>query len=95
MTTTTRLLRKGHVGRRTAVVRLLVKTGVARWVLVGAPVLLARGLLTVPNKSGLARLYLTHKANRGGGVASVVALTLSAAAVGAGAGYLAKSLRSG
>lgn len=95
MTTTTRMLRKGPAGRRAAVVRLLVKTGAARLMLVDAPVLLARGLLAVPNKSGLARLYLRHQAGRGRDVAGVAVLTLSAAGVGAGVGYLAKSLRSG
>lgn len=95
MATTTRMLRKGPVGRKAAVVRLLVKTGAARLVLVDAPVLLARGLLAVPNKSGLARLYLRHKVGRGRDVAGVTALTLSAVGVGAGVGYLAKSLRSG
>lgn len=95
MASTTKMLRRGSLGRKAVMGRLLVRTGVARLVLVDAPVLLARGLLAVPNKSGLARLYLTHKARRGGDVARVAALTVSAAGVGAGAGYLAKSLRSG
>ena len=95
MASTARMLTRGPLSRRAATARLLMRTGVARWTLVDAPVLLARGLLMVPNKSGLARLYLARKARRGGDVARVAALTLSAAGVGAGIGYLAKARRAG
>lgn len=90
----TKMFRKGPTGRKAAVAALLVQTGVARWMLVDAPVLLARGLIAVPNKSGLARLYLGHKVRKSSGIPLVAVLTLSAAGMGAGAGYLAKSLRS-
>lgn len=95
MASTAKMMRRGPAARKVAIGSLLLRTGVARWALVDVPVVLARGLLTVPNKSGLARLYLSRKAGRNGGAVGVAALTVAAVGVGAGIGYLAKSLQSG
>lgn len=94
MAITTKMFRRAPLARKVTIVRLLMGTGVARLLLVDTPVFLARGLIAVPNKSGLARLYLSHKMRRGGGGVGLAVLTLSAVGMGAGAGYLAKSLRS-
>lgn len=87
MGTKIRLARR--VPKKATITRFLLRSGAAKVALVDGPVLLARGALAIPNKSGLARLALKRKAARRAAWRAL-ALGLSAAAAGAAAGYLVK-----
>ena len=77
-------------GRR-KLAKLLVTTRVGRAVALRMPIWAARALLSVPNKTGLARLYVQTRGPRFWVTGGVAVAALSAGAVG---GFLLKA-RSG
>lgn len=78
------------IPNKVAIAKLLVRTGIAELMLVEAPILVARGALAIPNKSGLARLYLKRKAANRESLVRAAAFAVPAAAAGAGIGLLVR-----